>query len=159
MIYEKAPSAKYYTFEDLLETDGYLIYTNVGVSMLPLIRQKRDIIEIHAKGNNRCRKYDVVLYKRGEKYLLHRIVKVHPDDYVIVGDNCIWREYGIKDDQILGVMTRVVRDGKSITTDNILYKVYVHLWVDFYYIRATILYTKLLFHNIKHKIKRLFTTQ
>lgn len=32
MIYEKAPSAKYYTFEDLLETDGYLIYTNVGVS-------------------------------------------------------------------------------------------------------------------------------
>ena len=159
MIYEKAPSAKYYTFEDLLETDGYLIYTNVGVSMLPLIRQKRDIIEIHAKGNNRCRKYDVVLYKRGEKYLLHRIVKVHPDDYVIVGDNCIWREYGIKDDQILGVMTRVVRDGKSITTDNILYKVYVPLWVDFYYIRATILYTKLLFHNIKHKIKRLFTTQ
>ena len=97
------------------------------------------------------------LYKRGEKYILHRIIKVHPDDYVIVGDNCIWREYGIKDDQILGVMTRVVRDGKSITTDNILYKIYVHLWVDLYYVRATILYCKILLHSIKHKIKRLLT--
>jgi len=73
-----------YSFEELLKKDGFIVYTNVGFSMMPLLRQRRDIIEIRAKGPGRCRKYDVVLYRRGEKYILHRILKVLPDGYVNV---------------------------------------------------------------------------
>ena len=129
------------TFEELLDKKGCFVYTNVGVSMLPLLRQRRDIIEIRKK-QGRCKKYDAVLYKRGGKYILHRILKVREKDYVIVGDHCIWREYGVTDDQILGVMTRVIRDGKSITPDNFWYRCYVHLWCDFYPVRAAILWGK-----------------
>ncbi|MCR4621538.1 MAG: hypothetical protein K5663_05590 [Clostridiales bacterium] len=141
----------------MLEKDGYLIYTNVGTSMLPLLRQRRDIIEIRKlQPFTRCKKYDAVLYKRGGKYILHRILKVRPNDYVIVGDNCIWCEYGITDDMILGVMTRVIRDGKSIdVSTNKQYRLYVHLWCDFYHVRVAILYLKRLAYAVLRKLKRL----
>ena len=150
------PSVQYVTFEDLLEKDGYLVYTNVGCSMLPLLRQRRDIIEIRKKDPAvRCKKYDAVLYKRGDRYILHRILKVREKDYVICGDHNIWREYGITDEQILGVMTRVIRDGRSVTPDDWRYKLYVHLWCDFYPIRAAILYAKMLGRAAVRRLLRL----
>ena len=98
-------------FEELLEQNGYIVYTNVGRSMMPPLRQRRNIIEIHKKGPDRCKKYDVVLYKRGERYILHRILDVLPDGkYIIAGDNNTILEKDITDDQILGVMTRVLSD-------------------------------------------------
>jgi len=150
----KEPEAKVYTFEDMLEEYGYIVYTNVGVSMMPLLRQRQDVIEIRKKGPERCKKYDVVLYKIGSKYILHRIIQVREKDYVIVGDHNIWREWGITDSQILGVMTRVIRNGKTITPENRLYQLYVHLWVDFYPIRAAILYAKRLVRGAGSKVKR-----
>lgn len=85
--------------------------------MLPLLRQKRDLFTI-TKKQGRCRKYDVALYKRADgAYVLHRIVKVLPDGYVFLGDNCLNKEYGITDQDILGVMTSFVRDGKEHAAD------------------------------------------
>lgn len=132
-----------YTFEDLLNEQGFIIYTNVGFSMMPLLRQKRDIIEIRKKDSGRCKKYDVVLYKRGERYILHRILKVLPDGYLIAGDHCRIVEKDIKDEHILGVLTRIMRDGKEITPDNKWYKLYVHLWCDLYPVRMQILNAKI----------------
>lgn len=125
--------------------------------MLPLLRQRRDIVEIHRKDPAaRCKRYDTVLYKCGDKYILHRVLKVRPNDYVICGDHNIWREYGITDDQILGVMTRIIRDGKSIYPTDWKYKLYVHLWCDFFPIRVVILCGKMVIRAIGHRIKKLF---
>lgn len=149
---------KTYSFEEILKEKGYLVYTNVGTSMMPLLRQRRDLIEIQAKTPGvRFKKYDVVLYKQGNRYVLHRILKVRPDDYVIVGDHCIRREYGITDNQILGVMTRVLRDGRTITPDNKKYRLYVHLWCDFYQVRVAILYMKSVFRAVRHKARKLIS--
>ena len=131
MMSETTKNIEQTTFEELLEKNGYLVYSTVGLSMMPLLRQRRDIVEIRAKGSERFRKYDVVLYKQGSKYVLHRILKVNPEDYVIAGDHNFFREYGITDDDILGVMTRIIRDGKEVRMDNKLYRCYVHLWCDF----------------------------
>jgi hypothetical protein len=141
------------TFEEELARRGYLVYTNVGCSMMPLLRQRRDLVEIVRKEPGRCRKYDAVLYKRGGRYILHRIVRVRKDDYVIVGDHNYVREYGITDDQILGVLAAVVRDGKRIGVDDWRYRCYVHLWCDFYPIRAGILFLKTIPGRIARKIK------
>ena len=148
------PTAKYYTFQDLLDKDGYFIFTNVGFSMMPLLRQKRDIIEIKRKEPGRCNKYDVVLYKRKDRYILHRIIKVLPDRYYIAGDNCTVLEKDIKDENILGVMTRVIRNGKTSTPDNIWYKLYVHLWCDFYPIRFFLLIIKRFLYRCISYVKR-----
>ena len=148
------PKVKYSTFEELLDKDGYLVYTNVGTSMMPLLRQYKDIIEIRKKGPERCKKYDAVLYKCGSKHILHRIIKVRKNDYVIVGDHCTQKEYGVTDDQILGVMTRIIRNGRSITPENLTYKVYVHLWCDFYPIRVFILLSREKARSIKSKLMK-----
>lgn len=128
-----------YTIREYLDKTGYFIYTNVGFSMLPLLRQRRDIIEIKKKGPGRCKKYDVVLYKRGEMYILHRILKVRLSGYIIAGDNNTFVDPDVTDEMILGIMTRVIRNGKDICMDNPWYRFYVHLWCDCWPLRMLIL--------------------
>ena len=151
---ETKPVLQHHTFEELLQKDGYIIYTNVGYSMMPLLRQKKDLIEIRQKAQDRCQKYDVVLYKRGNKYILHRILKVLPDGYLIAGDHCATIEKDITDKDILGVMTRVIRNGKAITPDYLWYKLYVHLWCDVYPLRFILLRIKWFFYRYLRFVKR-----
>lgn len=148
------PTVKYMTFEEMLDKDGFFVYTNVGYSMMPLLRQKRDIIEIKKKEYGRNKKYDVVLYKMGNKYVLHRILKVLTDRYVVAGDHNTFLDPPVTDDMILGVMTRVIRDGKSITPENFWYKVYVHLWCDFYPVRVFLLKAKAFVYRCLSFVKR-----
>ncbi len=118
------------SFEEYLDRNGSLTYTNVGASMLPLLRQGRDLFTVRKKGAERCKTGDVVLYRRSpDRYVLHRIVEVRPDDYVILGDNCTAKESGIKDADILGVMTGFVRDGREHTTDEAGYRFYSAVWM------------------------------
>lgn len=127
--------------------------------MMPLLRQKKDLIEIRKKEARPFKKYDVVLYKKGDRYILHRILRVRPEGYIIAGDHNTFLETDITDDMILGVMTRVIRNGKTITPDNFWYKVYVHLWCDAYPVRMKIIRWKYrvigILRAIKRKIKRL----
>ena len=130
------------TFEEELERKGRLTYICVGVSMLPLLRQRRDIITIEKK-HGRCKKYDVALYKRPNgSYVLHRVVEVREKDYVILGDNCVNKEYGITEENILGVMTSFVRDGREYSVNNGLYRFYSKLWYALYPIRRALKKTK-----------------
>ncbi len=125
--------------EEHLNRYGTLLFTNQGSSMRPLIRQGKDAFVIQKKGAGRCKKYDAVLYKCGGKYILHRILQVREQDYVICGDNCFRREYGITDRNILGVMTEVIRGGKTVKVTHPGYLLYVHLWCDFFPVRAALL--------------------
>ena len=136
------------TFEEQLAKNGKLFYTNKGDSMMPLIKQDRDLLIIYPV-DGRLKKYDVPLYKRDSgQYVLHRILKVRSDDYVICGDNRWTKEYGIQDRHIIGVLTGVVRNGKEISVNNLKYRLYVHLWCDLFPIRA------FLVHAVS-KIKRM----
>ncbi len=124
------------TFEDQLERNGKLIYTNKGDSMMPLIKQDRDLLVI-VPAEGRLKKYDVPLYKRDSgQYVLHRILKVRNEDYVICGDNRWVKEYGISDRHIIGVLSAVIRNGKEISVNSLRYKLYVHLWCDLFPVRA-----------------------
>ena len=127
------------SFEEILKNEGRLIYSNVGDSMRPLIRQGRDLVVIERK-NGRLRKYDVPLYRRDSgQYVLHRVLKVREGDYVLCGDNRWYRETGITDGHILGVLTAVVRDGKELPVTDWRYRFYVHLWCDLFPLRAFVL--------------------
>lgn len=143
------------TFEEEISQHGQLIYTNVGNSMMPLLRQGKDLLVITHKPEGLLNKYDVPLYKRDSgKYVLHRILKVRKDDYVIYGDNCWQMEYGITDSHIIGVLSAVIRDGKTIPVTDRKYRIYVHLWCDFFFIRVAFLWLKALPRRIKRKLKQ-----
>lgn len=151
------PGAGYSSLEEALIKHGRIVYPNKGKSMLPLLREGRDLAVIDARPTDkdgkplRCRKYQAVLYKRGNRYILHRILKVLPQGYVICGDNNYTREYNVLDGQIIGVLAGVVRDGAEIPVTAFKYRLYVHLWCDLFPLRAGILRLKALFHDIKAK--------
>lgn len=124
------------TYEEYLEKNGILVYRNTGTSMLPLIKQGRDLFIVKKKSPDRCKKYDVVLFKRWDnKYVLHRVIKVNEHDYIIRGDNCVSKECGIKDEDIIGVMSSFIRKGKEYSVDNKLYKIYSVMWCRLYFLR------------------------
>ena len=80
--------------ESELKKNGVYASVTSGVSMRPLFKTHRDMV-ILKKPNGVLKKYDVVLYKAGAKYLLHRIIKVDTERnvYVIRGDNTFKLEY------------------------------------------------------------------
>ncbi|MBR4346475.1 MAG: PqqD family peptide modification chaperone [Oscillospiraceae bacterium] len=111
-------------YEEYFEDNEHFTGRFRGVSMMPLLRQKKDVFIARRKGSERCQKYDVVLYRRNGRYILHRIVEVRPNDYVIRGDNCLANEYGITDSDILAVMTGFIRGGREHSTDELWYRAY-----------------------------------
>ncbi len=124
------------SFEEILEKEGRLVYSSVGDSMLPLIRQGRDLLVIE-RPDGRLKKYDVPLYRRDSgQYVLHRVLKVRENDYVICGDNRWAKEYGVTDRQILGVLTAVIRDGKEVPVTDRRYRLYVRVWCGLFPLRA-----------------------
>ena len=132
------------SYKELLARDGRFVYTVKGVSMLPLLRQRRDLIRVERRDPARYRKYDVVLFTRprgdgGEDFVLHRIVKrLDGGAYWIVGDNCVSGDT-VPEENILGVMTAFTRNGKTISVTNPGYRLYVALWCAPYRLRMGLL--------------------
>ena len=142
-------------FEEEIRRRGYLLYRNEGDSMLPLIRQGKDLVLISEKPEGRLKKYDVPLYKRDNgQYVLHRILKVRENDYVLCGDNRWQKETGISDRQIIGVLTAVIRNGKKLPTTDFRYRLYMHLWCDLFFVRAFLLWCLNNLKRIKRKLCR-----
>jgi len=157
------------TFEEELKQNGKLVYKNVGKSMMPLIRENKDIIIIKNRTTGNFKKYDAVLYKRPSvegrgAYILHRILKVNSDGtYWIVGDNCRKGET-VLNENILGILSSVVRDKKTVNVDDLNYKIYVHLWCDLYPVRFALFYlkekalmTRILVNKAIHKLYLMIT--
>ena len=124
------------TLEEFLESEGKLTYSNVGTSMMPLLKQGRDLFTLEKRGDREIKKYDVVLFRRAKgqrvQYVLHRVVKAVPDDYTILGDNCTAKDFHVRDNDVLAVMTEYVRKGKLHTVEERGYKIYSRLVVAAY---------------------------
>lgn len=134
------------TIEELLITGGKYIGPVKGLSMLPMLIAERDSVVIYAdKGPYKF--LDVVLYKRGEDYILHRVIKVSNGEYIIRGDNCYYNER-VKEQKILGVLKEFFRDEKHIFCDDKKYIKYSRRHVKYYFARKFI-------RNVKIVIKKL----
>ena len=83
--------------EALRENEEVAVLTS-GISMEPMLRQHRDIVIIK-RVNGRLKRNDVPLYRRSgcDRFVLHRILKVTSDGYVIRGDNLYTKEYDVND--------------------------------------------------------------
>lgn len=112
--------------EDVIAEQGVYVSTTSGVSMYPMLRNRRDTIVV-SPCSGRLKKHDVPLYKRRDDYVLHRIIKVLPDSYVIRGDNCAYSERGITDRDIVGVLTGFYRGDRYVDLNAFSYRLYVRL--------------------------------
>ena len=112
-------------YEELLDRDGQVMTHVVGSSMLPLLRDRESIVLVEAVRLVPPKKGDVVLYKTNGIYILHRILRIRPDEYLIRGDNT-WRIEHIPKAALLATLTGFCRtpEGKMIPRNHPGYKLY-----------------------------------
>lgn len=134
-------SSKEVQLEDLmplivekLASGGTVTFTPNGTSMLPMLRDGEDVVVLSAP-KGRLSLFDVPLYCRDNgQYVLHRVIDFGYDGtYVMCGDNQFKKERGIRDDQIIAVMTGFYRKGKMYQPYYLRYRLYVNFW---YYTRT-----------------------
>ena len=130
-----APGAVFVDMKDIAAVIGEAIdrgqsveLSPRGKSMLPLLREGRDSVTLSPKGDM-LRKYDLPLYRRADgSYVLHRVVRVRENDYVMCGDNQYINECGITHSQIIAVVTKIRRGKRSFGVDDFGYRLYSALW-------------------------------
>ena len=134
------------TIEEILDETGAYIGRTVGVSMLPMLKNRRDTVVVKKK-TERLKPLDVALYRRGEAYVLHRGLSLKEDGYIIRGDNC-YADEDIKETAVIGVLTEFFRKGKHVYCRDEKYLRYVHRRLKNYKFRR-------FFFVIKSKMKGL----
>jgi len=124
-----------YKFEDVLNKDNELFFTNVGYSMYPLIKEREDIL--HIVKTNEFKKGDILLYKSNvDHYVLHRLLKIKKDKYILAGDYNYFKDQPITKEQILGkLITIKKKDGKIIDLSKDK-KARKWWYTNFFYIKA-----------------------
>ena len=137
----------------MLERDGVIVYKTRGVSMRPMLKQNRDLVTVR-KFEGRLKKYDVPLYRRKTGgYVLHRIIGLKDDCYIIRGDNTFKKEY-VPDSEVLGVLTEFKRKGRDHSVDSAGYKLYARFWNLIYPLRWVMRKSKVLGSKAKRFIFR-----
>ncbi len=123
------------SIEETLIKEGVIAAVTSGVSMRPLFRTHRDMV-ILKRAENTLKKFDVALYKSGEKYILHRVIKVIPEEkiYIIRGDNT-YRKEKVPFDAVLAYLISFNRRGKSGKVTDLSYRLYSAAWHFIYPIR------------------------
>ena len=123
--------------EELLERDGKIMELTVGGSMRPMLKNRSNPIVIERVSRD-LRINDIVLFKRQQKYVLHRIIKHVGDDFIIRGDNCYDNEY-VSNGQIIGILSGFYKGDKYVDCQtDFWYKVYVIVWRFIYPLRFCI---------------------
>ncbi len=112
-----------HTIEEVLHATGRYVGPTVGVSMLPMLKNRRDTIVVVAK-KQRLAPLDVALYKRGETYVLHRVLQVTDSGYIIRGDNCYYDEI-VPEEAVIGVLQEFFRKNKHYACTDERYLRYV----------------------------------
>ena len=110
--------------EEVISSGGEFQFAPYGTSMLPLIRPGQDSVIFVAPNN--LKKTDIVLYRRLDgSFILHRIMLIQKDNYIMCGDNQRQLERDIKKEQILALVKDVYRNGDPVDTKSKEYQRYI----------------------------------
>lgn len=114
---------------ELTEEGKEVCIVITGNSMSPFLVHQRDLICLK-KTERKLRKGDMVFYQRQNgQYVMHRIFKVRPDGYYIVGDAQREIEGPISEEQIFGLITKVRRKDRWIGPGDFWWEFFEHVWI------------------------------
>lgn len=114
------------TLIPLLSTEKTVRFRIKGMSMYPLLRSDRDLVDL--RRTNEPRMGDIVLARVSEdQYVLHRVIKKEGDRLTLMGDGNIYAKESCLCSDVIGKAVMVIRNGRSIDTKNIVYRMYSFL--------------------------------
>mgnify|MGYP001460832383 FL=1 len=114
--------------DEIIKSGKKAIITVSGNSMRPFIVSNRDKVLLGAVNN--LKKADIILFKdKHGRYILHRIYRIKDDKCRTIGDYCLMEDGEVKRDDIIGVVEEIIRKGKKISCDSLLWRIYSHVWL------------------------------
>lgn len=105
-----------------------------GDSMRPLIRRGKDPVTI-VPLSRPLLKGDVVLFRLGKRYIVHRVWKLQNGMVRTFGDNCWNPEPWFPEQQVLGLVVKYSRDGKAHLLDTPQARTWGRMWMAIHPIR------------------------
>ncbi|MBM6699688.1 S24/S26 family peptidase [Bifidobacterium pullorum subsp. saeculare] len=130
--------------EWILRREGMLVAPAVGASMRPMLRDRRDTVTIRALGAGGTGPDvgDVILYRAGGRYVLHRIVGRWPDGtWRVRGDNTLVDE-SVPVERVLGTLVEWNRGPRRIVCrQSAWYRRYWRFWLAFWPLRRVLMRT------------------
>lgn len=138
-------------YKRLIEQKGSIAFVPSGNSMWPTLKNaKQSVIVKKVEGDLSL--YDVVFFKRNDgSFILHRIIKIEGQTYVVCGDSQYITER-VEKEQIFGVMVGFYKGKKYVDCNDQKYKDSVIAW----YTNTKRRRRKLKLFYLKNKVKNLF---
>ena len=117
--------------ERSIEELGYAVAPITGTSMLPLLKEGRDRVELEPCSQERLKKGDVVLYKKNDGTLvLHRIIKTENREFfTVLGDHQFKNAERVNKNQIIAVACGFFIKGRYVNEKTRRYRLYKKLWL------------------------------
>lgn len=130
---------------DALGQGGSFVLTVTGNSMRPTLVPGRDQVCLVAPKTIKAG--DIIFFRRATgSYILHRVLKRQGDSYIVNGDSQTWVEQ-VPCSAVIGVVSRICRNGKWMDTGTPTMQLYSILWRKTRKLRPTLI-------RIKSGIKR-----
>ena len=137
------------TISEHLATDGIYVGPSIGISMYPMLKSGKTTVVIKSIDGVTPQKHDVLLYKVGDRYILHRLLAEKGDNYIIRGDNCYRKEI-VPKSAIIGYLSEYHRGNKKIACSGFGWRSYARAVRLFYPVRFV-------YHGIKAVLRRIFS--
>jgi hypothetical protein len=131
----------------LLECSDAVPLVITGDSMMPFLAHGRDTVFL-CKPQQALRVGDMIFYRRDNgRYILHRIVGIDDDRLRLLGDAQQIIEPGIRQDQVIAVVTAVRRKDKILKPGDFLWDFFEKVWIKLIPLRYYLLRIYLLIHR------------
>lgn len=101
-----------------------------GSSMTPFLVGGRDTVYL-SRLERPVRRGDILLYQRDSgQYVLHRVWKVEKNGtFTMVGDAQVELEHGIREDQVIAIVTFALRKGKPMFPGFFWWEFFEKIWI------------------------------
>ena len=99
-----------------------------GSSMYPLLREGKDEVTL-SELTREPQVMDILLFRYKGKHLLHRIISISGDIYIIQGDGIYLSKEICQRNDIVGIVTEIHKQGKThVLTTSKRAKFYILCW-------------------------------
>ena len=116
-------------FASHLENGQELRLAPWGSSMYPFLVSKRDQV-ILQKPTKELQKGDICLYRRDDGlHVLHRIVRIDLSGIYMIGDAQTTIEGPLRQNQMIAVVSTIIRKDKMISVQNRRYQLLWKIWL------------------------------
>ena len=119
---------------------------------MPFLRHNRDEV-FFSEPKRALKKGDIVFYQRESgQFVMHRIQRVRPEGYYIIGDNQTVIEGPVAREQIFGIVTRVIRNGVEMGPGDFWWEAFEYVWIRMIPLRRLVMLIYRMYIKIGKKI-------